>query len=109
MNNNELRDILIRELDIGLLPEELQNEVVAKTGETILKFITMAILERLSSEAREEFEKISTTDNNSLIQEFLERNIPDLHALMEAEVKKALVLFNENATKAKKESEESIE
>lgn len=103
--NNELRDILIKELDIGALPEEIQNEVIGKTGETVLKFLTMAIFERLTPEAREEFEKISTAGDNSLIQEFLARSIPDLPMLMETEVKKALVLFNEQAAKAKAKEE----
>lgn len=108
MNNNELRDILIKELDLGALPEEVQNDVLSRISETVLKFLTMAIFERLSSEAREEFEKISASGDNSLIKEFLERNIPDIHMLMETEVKKALVLYNEQVaeTKAKTESTE---
>lgn len=105
MNNNELRDILIKELDLGALPEEVQNDVLSRIGETVLMFLTTAIFERLPSEAHEEFEKISASGDNGLIKEFLERNIPDIHLLMETEVKKALVLYNEQVAKAEAKTE----
>lgn len=90
MNNQELRDILIKELGIDGLPEEAQDEIVAKLGEVILKSLTVAIFEKLPSDARTEFERISAKGDHSLIQEFLEENVPDLHTLMEEEVKKVL-------------------
>lgn len=93
MNNQELRDILIKELGIGGLPEEAQDEIVAKLGDVILKSLTVAIFEKLSNDARTEFERISSKGDHDLIQEFLEENIPDLHALMEEEVKRTLQNF----------------
>lgn len=90
MNNQELRDILIKELGIDGLPEEAQDEIVAKLGEVILKSLTVAIFEKLPNDARTEFERISAKGDHSLIQEFLEENVPDLHTLMEEEVKKVL-------------------
>lgn len=90
MKNQELRDILIKELGIGELPEEAQDEIVGKLGEVILKSLTIAIFDKLSNEARVEFEKIGEKGDPALIQEFLEENIPDMHLLMEEEVKKTL-------------------
>lgn len=95
MNNQELRDILIKELGIGELPEEAQEEIVTKLGDVILKSLTVAIFEKLSNDARIEFERISEKGDHVLIQEFLEENIPDLHALMEEEVKRTLQNFAE--------------
>lgn len=95
MNNQELREILIKELGIGGLPEEAQDEIVAKLGEVILKSLTVAIFEKLSGDARTEFERVSEKGDHALIQDFLEENIPDLHALMEEEVKKTLQNFAE--------------
>lgn len=93
MNNQELREILTKELAIDGLPEEVQDEIVAKLGEIILKSLTVAIFEKLSTDARAEFERIGAKGNHTLIQEFLEENVPDMHTLMEEEVKKTLRNF----------------
>ncbi|OHA79493.1 MAG: hypothetical protein A2747_00660 [Candidatus Yonathbacteria bacterium RIFCSPHIGHO2_01_FULL_44_41] len=90
MNNKELREILIKELGIDGLPEEAQDEIVAKLGEVILKSLTVAIFEKLSNGARTEFERISAKGDHAMIQEFLEENVPDLHTLMEEEVRRTL-------------------
>ncbi len=95
MENKELRDILIAELGIGELPEEAQDEVVSKLGEIILKSVTVAIYEKLSPEARVEFDVITTSGDNDKVQEFLAKNIPDMPALMEAETKRVLQSFRE--------------
>lgn len=96
MNNQEIREILIKELGIEGLPEEAQDEVVAKVGEFILKSLTVAIFEKLPNDAREDFERIAASDDQEAIQSFLEDHVPDLHVLMEEEVKKALQRFAEN-------------
>lgn len=101
MNNQELREILTKELGIGGLPEEAQDEIVGKLGEIILKSLTVAIFEKLPNDARTEFERIGAKGDHALIQEFLEKNIPDLHALMEEEVKKTLRNFAANDEKGK--------
>lgn len=95
MSNPELRDILIKELGIGELPEEAQEEIVVKLGDVILKSLTVAIFEKLSNDARAEFERISAKNDHALIQEFLEENIPDMHTLMEEEVKRTLQNYAE--------------
>lgn len=96
MNDKELRGILISELGISKLPKEAQDEVVGKLGEIILKSLTVAIFENLSEDAQREFEQISAIGDNNIIQEFLEENVPDLHALMEEEVRKTLKNFAAN-------------
>lgn len=95
INNQELRDILIKELELGGLPDEAQDEIAGKLGEIILKSLTVTIFENLSNSAREEFEKISASGDNGLIQEFLEKNVPNMHELMEGEVKKTLQNYGE--------------
>ncbi|MFZ2303800.1 MAG: DUF5663 domain-containing protein [Minisyncoccia bacterium] len=95
MNNQEIRDILIKELGIGELPEEVQDEIVGKLGEVILKSLTIAIFEKLSAQARVEFEKIGAKGDHALIQEFLEDNVPDMQTLMEEEVKRTLQNYAE--------------
>lgn len=109
MNNQELRDILIKELGIEGLPEEAQDEIVSKLGEVILKSLTIAIFEKLSTDAREEFDRVTAKGDNAMIQEFLEDNVPDLHLLMEEEVRKTLQNFNENEEAGAKPKERGEE
>lgn len=97
MNNQELREILIKELGIGELPEEAQDEVVGKLGEIILKSVTVAIFERLPADARKEFESIGEKGDQDMIQDFLQRYIPDMSELMDQEVKRTLKNFSEGA------------
>ena len=96
MNNQELREILIKELGIEGLPEEAQDEIVSKLGEVILKSLTVAIFEKIPSDKREDFDRVTAKGDHDLIQEFLETHVPDMHTLMEEEVQKTLQTFAEN-------------
>ena len=95
MNDQKLRETLINELGIGELPEEAQNEIVSKLGEIILKSVTVAIFEKLPTEARAKFDIVSRSGDNESIQEFLTKNVPDMSTMMEAEVKRVLLSFRE--------------
>lgn len=95
MNNTELRDVLVTELGIGELPIEAQNEIVSKLGEIILKSVTISILEKLPKGARDDFDRISISGDNGSIQKFLSENVPNMPALMEAEVKRVLQSYRE--------------
>lgn len=110
MNNPELRDILIAELGIGSLPEEAQEEIIGKLGNVILKSLTLAIFDKLPNAARLEFDRISEKGDDQMIQEFLDENIPNLHELMEEEVRKSLQDYAKleagGATKPKARGEE---
>ena len=99
MNNQELRRILISELGIGGIPEEAQDEIVQRLGDVILKALTVAVFDKIPNEARGEFERIAAKNDHAQIQEFLEEHVPDLHSLMEAEVRKTLQKFAENEGK----------
>jgi hypothetical protein len=97
MNNQELRDILIKELGIENLSGEAQDEIVAKIGEMVLKSLTASIFEKLTPSAKEEFNRISAAGNPAAIQGFLEENAPGIHEMMAEELKKTLASFKEKA------------
>ena len=99
MDSTKLRELLIQEMDIGTLSKEAQNDILSKVGETILATLTTTIFEKLSENARDEFEKISVTGDHALIQEFLDANVPDLNALVKEAVKKALNAYKEKMIK----------
>ena len=100
MSNHIIRDILIKELGIESYPEEIQDEVVVKLGEVILKDLTIKIFEKLPLQKKEEFERISAMGDDERIQEFLEHNIPDMNALIEEEVKNTLKTYTEKEKSA---------
>ena len=95
MKNQEIRAILIKELGVETLPEEAQDEIISKIGDTILKSLTARIFERLSTEDHKKFEIISKTGDDERIQEFLEIAVPNMHSLMEEEIKKTIRLYKE--------------
>lgn len=95
MPPNELRTILTKELGIGSLPEDMQGDILAKVGEFVLQSLTMVIFDKLSTPAREEFEKLSAKGDDTLIAEFLGEQIPEFHTLLTDEVKKAIELYKE--------------
>jgi len=99
MDSNKLRDLLIQEMDISTLSKEAQDDILSKVGETVLVTLTNSIFEKLSEDARDEFEKISVTGDHSLIQEFLDTNVPDLNILVREAIKKALSIYKERAIK----------
>lgn len=95
MDSNKLRELLIQEMDIGTLSKEAQADILSKVGETVLATLTTTIFEKLSENARNEFEKISVTGDHTLIQEFLDTNVPDLSTLVKEAIKKALNAYKE--------------
>lgn len=95
MNDQELRTTLIAELGIEELPEEAQDEIVSKLGEIILKSVTVTIFEKLSDDARKEFEVLTTTGDPERIRAFLEQSVPDMETLMADELQRTLVAFRE--------------
>ena len=95
MNNQDIRDVLLKELDLVGIPPEAQNQVISKLGEIILKSLVVTIYEHLLPEARKEFDIISASGDQKQIQEFLEQNIPRVNELMEAEISKTINAFKD--------------
>ncbi len=99
MKNQELRAILLGELHIEDLPEEEQDDIISKLGDNILKSLTLKILEQLSQENRKKFEIVSASGDDNRIHEFLKATVPDMHTLMETEIRKIIQLYRENEEK----------
>ncbi len=95
MDNQEIRELIIKEIGIEGLPEDAQNEIIGKLGEIALKSLTITIFEKLPKEARAEFEEVSAEGDYELVQKFLAQHVPDLPALMADEVRKTLQDFKE--------------
>lgn len=97
MNNQDLREILLKELDFEGIPTEAQNEVVSQLGEIILQSLVVTLYKQLLPEARKEFDALSKAGNPEHIHEFLEQNIPHVQELMQEEVQKTIRVFKERS------------
>lgn len=66
---------IIRELGLGDLPEEKQAELLTNMTESVLKRITIKILERLSKKDINKFEQLQETGDPKIMEEFLRSKI----------------------------------
>ena len=85
-----LRDAALRELNIGTLPFELQQEILASVGQNIFKSVVLALLSRLPQELHGEFTRAMDSGDEKKIDDFLHLHVSDFDSFVETEVRKAL-------------------
>ncbi|MGM0482416.1 MAG: DUF5663 domain-containing protein [Patescibacteria group bacterium] len=81
--NEEQKNNLLEELGLEDLPEETQTRILEAMTESLLKRITLRILEELSEEDREEFEKIREEQDAQKTENFLREKIPNYDEIVE--------------------------
>lgn len=57
-NQDKMKDDIMKDLGLDKLPQDKQDEILAKIGEIILKKIFIETVDKLSEEDKEEFEKM---------------------------------------------------
>lgn len=72
---DQLKQELLQELGLEGLPEEKRAELLTAMTESLLKRITVRILEELSEEDREDFDTIRESNDPEQIREFLTNRI----------------------------------
>jgi hypothetical protein len=87
MNKNTIQQNIIKELGLENLPEDKQTELLTTMTESVLKRITIAVLERLSEEDKKEFDKVRETDDPDKINEFLRTKIDNYDQMVEKIIK----------------------
>lgn len=95
MPNQNLRQDIIKELDIDQLPPEKQEEVLTAMTELLLKRITVRVLENLSEEQRKEFEAVSASGDADKVTEFFSKNVPGYEQIVQDEIAKFKVEMKE--------------
>lgn len=90
ISNQDIREQIVKELELGGLPEEAQNEIIAKFSENLLKKIAIAMLDKIPSDKRSEFEAIVGNGDSNAMYSFIKTNVPDADALMKTEIQKSL-------------------
>lgn len=93
--DTELKALLVKDLGLTALPEETQDQILARLGEITLRAVVLTIFEKLPEEKRALFDEIATTEDPARIQAFLAENIPNLKELMDEELKKTVARFKE--------------
>jgi len=97
ITQQELRQIILKDLAIGHLPIETQDKILEKLGENITKRITLAVLENLPEDAQSEFDVISASGDDIKMQEFLKSKIPGIEELIQKTIQFTINEFKEIA------------
>lgn len=84
--DEEQKNNLIQEFDLKDLPEDIQSGLVQVMMESMLKKITLSVLEKLSEEEREEFQKIKELEDAEKTESFLREKISDYDAMVDSVV-----------------------
>lgn len=76
---------LVKELGIDSLPEEKQNELLAKMTEVLIKRIFVETMEKLSEQERVEYAQLTENGESDpeLIGKFLKDHINDYDGMVE--------------------------
>lgn len=79
---NPLPQNIIQELGLDGLPEDKQIGLLTTMTESVLKRITIKILEKLTDAERQEFEEKQKTADPKQMDEFLRSKIPDYDQML---------------------------
>lgn len=87
MDKKTIQQNLIQELGLGDLPEDKQVELLTTMTESVLKRITIQVLEQLSEEEKKEFDQVRESNDPDKITEFLREKIENYDEMAENTVK----------------------
>jgi len=82
MDTNAIQQSIIQELGLEGLPEETQINLLTQMTESVLKRITIKVLERLSEADRQEFENVQASGDPDKVNQFLTAKIPDYEQMV---------------------------
>jgi hypothetical protein len=83
---DELTVAIANDLGIKDLPAEQQKELIGQFGEVALKAATLAVLEKLAPEKRDEFAKLAGAGDASAVKTFLDREVPEHEEIVKVAV-----------------------
>lgn len=90
ISNQDTREEIIKELELGGLPPEAQDEIIAKFAENLLKSVAMTMLDTLPEDKRGEFETLVGTGDSAQVFTFLKQHVPNADALIQTELRKSI-------------------
>lgn len=82
-NESQVKNAIMKELDLEGLSEERQNEIIIKMGEVVLKKVFIQTVEKLSDEDQVQFEKmLDEKKEPEEVEKFLNEKIPDFEEMV---------------------------
>lgn len=86
--NKILQKNIIKELGLNKLSEKEQEEAILSAGRIIFQAVLIKVMDVLSEEKKEEFEKIITEEpqNEEKVTDFLQSHVSDLNGIVSQEV-----------------------
>ena len=90
---DQLTATIASDLGISDLPAEEQQALIAQFGEVALKSATLAVIEKLAADKRDEFVKLSEAGDADALKTFLDREVPDHEAVAKAAVAEEVKSF----------------
>ena len=95
MNSEEMRAMVVEQLDLKDLTPDMQDQIIDKFTENTMKKITVALFERLPEGAKAEFVKLGDAGDSAAVLKLLQDNVPDMDAFVAEEVKAEVAAFKE--------------
>ncbi len=78
-----LKKKILEHLGIETIPQEMQNEIIAKFGEVVFKEILLQTLERFDESQQKEYEQmLERNASPEEMETFLKQEIPDYEQLV---------------------------
>jgi hypothetical protein len=92
---DELTKAIATDLGITDLPAAEQQQLISQFGEVALKAATMAVLEKLTEDKRNEFASIAETGDPIKLKTFLDKEVPNHEELTKTAVADEVKRFKE--------------
>ncbi|MBI5816892.1 MAG: hypothetical protein HZB09_00500 [Candidatus Yonathbacteria bacterium] len=97
INTDELNGTLLKDLGLEGFPKDIQDEVITRLGDNVLQRVTLAIVNKISPSARQEFDSIAEAADSNRMKTFLDAQIPDFDNFVKNEVHKSVLEFKQIA------------
>jgi len=83
MDTKTIQQNILQELGLQDLPEATQIKLLTQMTESVLKRITIKVLEQLSETDRHELDKLQAVGDSEKINEFLKAKIPNYEQIVQ--------------------------
>jgi len=85
-----LKQNIIKDLGLEVLPEEEQEEALLSVGRIIFQAVLIRVLQELDDQGKDEFDKLLSEKPNDeeAILKFLTEKVPNLNSIVREEVSK---------------------
>jgi hypothetical protein len=101
------REMLVKELNLGHLSQEEQEQILEGLGEVLLRRVLLKMLELLPESEQENFGQLFAAEDFRGMQALIEKHIPNSSDVIKAELRAGIdahkILVNE-AVKRRKEA-----